>query len=490
MNSKLVRRFFTVTLLAGAAACESTASPPKPRAPAPEVAPVATPETPVPAPVPPAPPPPPAIGMADPFVRMSAEGIKAVDDGYKALRARRYAAAREAFQAVVAAYPDKPAARFAELRAAVLEGDFASVPDLWRELLARDFAGYAGRLDKGKEMAPLRASPQWSTVQAIRTEMRKAYTAGLTSGMMFVARTHLPAEPDLATETGEARLDLYQEAYHFDPATQRIRPLSNLDGRVVAIHPDVDYRQVIVLSARTLKKVAGGVAFSKPEVTVIALDSLAPVGPLPIDADVMALDMCFSSQGEPVWNLTVAGAAEPRALTLDATHTGLVALEEGCTDTVATTSVDPLGTEHHRPDPEGVSLSEDGLQLAGVDGERPLRAREIIRPGSFSWSPGRKRFVYTGSVDSCNPESNSLFVWDAGRKQSVRVGSAVASYETQWLDDEKLVYESGQGRAPRLTIHAFTPGAAGLTLKAPAGAGLYGLPTLPCTDKEIHALGL
>jgi hypothetical protein len=327
-------------------------------------------------------------------------------------------------------------------------------------------------------------------MQAIRAELRKSYTAGLTKGVMFVARTHLPADPDLATETGEARLELYQEAYHFDPESQRIRRLSDLDGQVVAIHPDVDYRQLIVLTARTLKKVSGGAAFSRPEVTVISLDSLEPVGPLSIDADVVALDMCFTGRGEPVWNVTLAGAGEARALTLDATRTGLVPLEEGCTDTVATTSVDPLGVEHHRPDPDGVALSEDGLQLTGVDGDKPVRAREVIRPGSFSWSPARKRFVYTGSADQCNPTSNSLFVWDASRKQAVRVASAVASYETQWVDDDHLAYESGQGRAPKVTIHAFSAATPPAVLKAPAGAGLFGLPTLPCTDKEIHALGL
>ncbi len=487
MTTTFINRFFLISLLAGAVACESTTPPPSPRAPAPEAPPAPAVEAPVPAPVPPAPP---AIGMADPFVRMSADGIKAVDDGYKALRARQYGVAREAFQSVVAAYPDKPAARFAELRAAVLEGDLAAAPALWRELLARDYAGYARRLDKGKEMAPLRASPEWSQMQAIRAELRKAYTSGLNKGVAFVARTHLPAEPDLTGETGEAKLDLYQEVYHFDPTSGRIRPLSDLDGQVVAVHPDYDYRQLIVLSARTLKKVEGGAAFVRPEVTVIGLDSLEPVGPLTVDADVAALDMCFSPQGEPVWNVVVAGAGVARAFTLDATRTGLVPIEEGCADTVATTSVDALGAEHHRPDPDGVSLSEDGLHLAGVDGDKPVRAREAIRPGSFGWSPGRKRFVYTGSADACHPASNALFVWDAGRKQSVQVGSAVASYETQWLDDDHLVYESGQGRAPKLTIHAFTAGTPATVLKAPAGAGLFGLPTLPCAEQDLHALGL
>jgi hypothetical protein len=136
-----------------------------------------------------------------------------------------------------------------------------------------------------------------------------------------------------------------------------------------------------------------------------------------------------------------------------------------------------------------VALSEDGLQLSGVDGLRPLRAREVIRPGSFSWSPGRTRFVYTGSIDPCAPSPNSLFVWDAGRKKASRVTAAVGSYETQWLDDDCLAYESGADRAPRLTIHHFG-GVERITLETPAGAGLFGMTTLPCAGKEIHALAL
>ena len=258
---------------------------------------------------------------------------------------------------------------------------------------------------------------------------------------------------------------------------------------MVAIHPDTDLRQMILLSARAVRKVGGGAAFTRPEVTVLSLRSLETVGPFAMDGDVASVDICFSDQGEPVWGVTAPGAAEARALTTDATLSGLVPLTGGCTDTVATTSVDPMGVEHYRPDPEGVALSEDGLQLTGIDGDRPLRAREVIRPGSFSWSPGRKRFVYTGSVDPCAPAPNGLFVWDGGSKKAVRVGAAVASYESVWVDDDHLAYESGLARAPKVTIHGFGAGGGSITLKAPAGAGLFGVATLACPGPEV-ALGL
>jgi hypothetical protein len=442
-----------------------------------------------PEPPPPPPPPPVPVGMVDPFVRMNAAGVQLVDEGWKALRLRQYSEARAAFHALVTAYPDKPAARFQELRAAALENDFAAVPAMWRELLARDFVGYARRLDRGKEMAPLRASSQWKQIQAITAEMRGRYAGGLERGVMFVARTHPASVPELTVEAGETRVSLNQEAYHFDPVTQRIRRLSETGGRVVAIHPDTDLRQMILLSAPAVRKVGGGVAFTRPEVAVLSLRSLETVGPFAMEGDVTSVDICFSDVGEPVWGVTAPGAPEARALTTDATLSGLVPFTGGCTDTVATTSVDPMGVEHYRPDPEGVALSEDGLQLTGIDGDRPLRAREVIRPGSFSWSPGRKRFVYTGSVDPCAPAPNGLFVWDGGSKKAVRLGSAVASYESVWVDDDHLAFESGLGRTPKVTIHDFGTGGGSFTLKAPAGAGLFGVATLACPGPEV-ALGL
>jgi hypothetical protein len=443
---------------------------------------------------------PPKVGMEDPFVRMNSAAIKTLDSGWKALRKKKYSEARAAFQAVVAAYPDKPAARFQELRAAALEGDFRAVPGLWRELLARDFVGYAKRLDNGKEMAPLRASPQWAELEAITAEVGIAYAAGLGRGVLFVARTHVDGPPKFAWDgiAGNAKLDLNQEVYHFDPESKRIRRLSDSGGQVVAVHRDGDKREVMLLLARALKRLEGveGTAFSRPEAALLSLDTLEQTAPLAIDADATAVDLCWSAKGEPVWTISTAGSVVARSLTPDATAAALVPVEEPCGVEVATTIADPKGVEHRRAEPEGVALSNDGLQLTGIDDGKPLRASQAIRPGSFSWSPGKKRFVYTGKLDRCTagdatdaegkPLRNSLYVWDTERKKTVRVKSARASYETLWLDDDHLAFESGAAHAPTLTIHDFADGAS-ITLKTPAGAALFGMPALPCEEILTHA---
>ena len=446
----------------------------------------------------------PLVGMADPFKLMNTAGAKTLDLAWKALKKKDYFSARDAFHEVVAAYPDKPAARFQELRSAALAGDFAAVPALWRQLLARDFVASSQRLGggpsagpyAGKELAPLRKSPQWQQIQAITTEMKAAYRAGLDEGVFFVARIHPRTGTGYEDDGEPVKLNLDQEVYHLDGKTQRIRRLSDTGGRVLAIHHDGEHRQVMMLLAGAFKKSGGLPAFSQPEAVVLSLDTLEKLGPLPIAGDPATVELCFASTGEPVWATTAVGA-DAQAFTLDATGSSLVASDEACGRKVATTSVSPTGVQHTRPDPEGVTLSDDGLQLVGVDEDLPVRAASAIRPGSFAWSPGKKRFVYTGAVDRCalagqlavaaTPAPNGLFVWDAERKRSTRVASAVSSYEAQWIDDDHLAYETGVDHATKLVIHDFSPGGVPVTVKIPAGAGLFGIPALDC-DAELHAL--
>lgn len=485
MHSNTQRLFLMFSLVA--AACDRPAPPrtrpstpaPSPPAPEPAPAPVVT-AKPTVAPA--------VVGMEDPFARMKQATVDQLNAGYKAARRKKPTEARAAFHAVVTAHPDHTTARFEELRAAVGEGDLAAVPGLWRELLQRDFVGYAERLERSKEMAPLRASAQWAEVQAIKSEVKAQYQAGLGKGVLFVARVRGHGAPTFAEYSNTAALELDQEIYQFDPGSKRIRRLTDTGGKVVALHREGG--KVMLLTAKTLKKVDGGSAFSKPEVSVLSLDTLDKTAALAIDGDARAVELCFSAKGEPVW--TVNGAVETKALTLDATGTALVDVEEGCGTTLATTTARPTGVEHRRPAPEGVALSEDGLQVSGVDAEKPVRSSQAIRAGSLSWSPGKKRFAYTGAIDRCakasgtKPAVNPLYVWDAGQKKAARIPADPSAYETQWLDDDRLALEARSNGPGKLTIHDFT-GQPPLTLKTPAGAGLYGLPTLPC-DSDSFAL--
>jgi hypothetical protein len=161
------------------------------------------------------------------------------------------------------------------------------------------------------------------------------------------------------------------------------------------------------------------------------------------------------------------------------------------------TSVKPSGVSRVRPSPEGVVLSEDGLQLTGVDEEVPVRASSAIRPGSLGWSPGKKRFIYMDGQDTdrcqdsdplAETPTSALYVWDAGRKRARRVRSAPGPFAADWLDDDRVAYEVGKGPVKKLTIQDLSTGGAALTLPTPAGAGLFGMPALDCDAGEHHAL--
>jgi hypothetical protein len=482
MLTNAKRLLVALCLLPGA--CGRPAPAPKARASAPTPPPAPAPE---PAPViTPMPAAPVTVGMEEPFGRLKPATADKLNEGYRLLRKKRYIEARAAFHAVVAAQPDHTVARFEELKAAALDGDFTAIPPLWRELLQRDYVGYADRLERPKDLAPLRASGTWSEIQALKAELKTKYTVGLGQGFLFVARSRPHGAPTFADYSDAAALELDQEVYHFDPATKRIRKLSDTGGQVVAIHREGG--KVMMLTAKTLKKVEGGMTtFSKPEATVLALDTLEKTGPIAIDGDARSVELCFSGKGEPIWK--VNGAVETKTLTLDATGSALVTVDEGCGPTLATTTVQPTGVEHRLPAPEGVALSEDGLQVSGVDADKPVRASQTIKTGSLSWSPGKKRFAYTGTGDRCDKPADkkpsAIFVWDATEKKATRVSGEPAGYQTEWLDDDHLAYESRTGGQAKLVLHDLRPGGSPLVLKTPAGAGLYGVPTLPCETGSL-----
>jgi len=279
-----------------------------------------------------------------------------------------------------------------------------------------------------------------------------------------------------------------------DPSTGRIRRLTDTGGRVVAIHPDAQRERLIVLSARALKRGEKGTSFDKPEASVLSLTTLERSGPYPIGTAALAVDLCFTPAGEPVWSVLGEDGTTETALTVDATGAVVVPIEGGCGEQLAITSVDPTHVVHTRPSPEGVALSDDGMSITGVDTDKPVRADLEIRAESLVWSPGKRRFAYAGSADRCElslktdlkekPAPNTLFVWDAESRKAARVKSAPTTYEVQWIDDNRLAYESGL--VPGVTIHDFATGAEARRVKTTAG--LFGVPVLPCDNGEVHAL--
>ena len=152
--------------------------------------------------------PPPVVGMDDPFARLAGEPAKSLKAGYKAMQAKKYDEARAAFAAVVTAAPDYSPARFQEVKAAALGGHAADVPALWKDLLAHDFVGYVGRLDKPRELAMLRGGPEWAKIKAFEASVRPAYAGDLGKGLLFIARSR---DPVVKSTSAASKLELNQE---------------------------------------------------------------------------------------------------------------------------------------------------------------------------------------------------------------------------------------------------------------------------------------
>src|SRR6185437_5788368 len=328
----LVVVFSSLSLSLGA--CNKKQPPPPPPAAAP-------------APQPPAEPLPP-VGMTDPFARLTGDAAKSLKAGYKAMHAKDYDAARTAFAAVVSAFPDYSPARLQEIKAAALGGHTTDVPTLWKELLVRDDVAFAGRLDKPKELAPLRAAPEWPRLKALEARVRPAYAAGLGEGILFVGRERDPA---VKGDEDTAKIDLSQEIYAVDPSLARYRRLTDTDGHVFAFSAP---------------------EFLDPSVGSIDLATLETSGPLPLGPPgtrAATVVLGWSGQGEPVWTVRPGNGGAEASYALDATRTAVVSVPVSGAIPTNRTVASPAAVTTEGETAAQVTVSDDrkSLQITDAD---------------------------------------------------------------------------------------------------------------------------
>ncbi|HLK89539.1 MAG TPA: hypothetical protein VKZ18_06580 [Polyangia bacterium] len=466
-------------------ACSKKAAPPPAPAPAPAVR----------APAEPLPP----VGMADPFARLTGDGVKSLNAGYKAMRAKDYDAARTAFAAVVAAFPDYSPARMQELKAAALGGHTADVPALWKELLARDFVASVGRLDKPKELAPLRAAPEWSRLEALEASVRPAYAAGLGQGILFVGRER---DPGVKGDEDMAKLDLHQEVYSVDPALARYRRLTDTDGHVYAFSVAPGNKALSFLVVTTFAAPTGATEFLDPNVSSIDLATLETTGPLPLGPPgtrAATIVLGWSGQGEPVWIVRPGNGGAEASYALDATRTAVVSVPVSGAIPTNRTVASPAAVVTEGETAAGVTLSDDrkSLQIAAAQTgaeDRTLRATRPLAPDAPRWSPSGQRLVYAGAYDDCaataagsRVDKNELYLWEKGAKAAARIATAPSALRARWLDDTRLAYQAGIGKQSRIhVLDVMTKSDA--TLKPRAGAAFVGFGTLFCPGMADEGL--
>ena len=454
----------------------------------------------------------PPVGVDDPFPRLNDATARALKAGFKALRGKSYDQARASFHEVVAAHPDYVKARYHELRAAALAGAYGDLPTMWAELLARDFVGYAGSLDQAKDLAALRKADEWPRLQAIEKQVRGAYASGLDKGLIFVARTRpgRSKRPDNHSEV--TAFASGQEAFHYDPASQRYRRLTATDARILAIAVSPNRQQLSFLTCEHLgdecEAQDDGVNYCSvgcagPLGGAIELGSLTRHGPASIlgrnsrTVPTGGVYLGWSKSGEPRFLVEDATRKEvgrheyekevtrETAYAFDATHTALVSLDDK--DASLWTRVEGLDAAPVTPSTDGVSLTSDGLALQIAGEAAPLRAGRTIV--TTTWSPGKKRLLYAG--DPCAgfkvkggkgvPEKNELYLWDAGKKKAERIARAAATFDALWLDDDHLAWVTGFGKEAKIHLYDLATRTE-RPLKAGRGAGLWRVPELSCDE--------
>ena len=428
--------------------------------------------------------PPPVVGMEDPFVRLTGEAARSLKAGYKAMQAKKYDEARAAFAAVVSAAPDYSPARMQEVKAAALGGHAADVPALWRELLARDFVAFAGRLDKPKELAPLRAGPEWARIKAQEASVRAAYAADLGKGFFFVARSR-----DLAIKKageGMSKVDLNQELYQIDAAAKRYRRLTDTDGRVFAYSVAPERKAISFLIVASVAEPSGPAPqFLDPSVGSIDLATLETTGPLrlgPPGARADAIVMGWTAQGDPVWTVRGENAAET-FYTLDATRTATVTVLASGAVAGHRTTATPSSVSTTSTPAEQVTVADDRRSLQIVDEDRTLRATRELDPDTVAWAPAGKRLAYAGAFDECNPPKgkaakNELYFWERGKKAAARIATAPSAFRLAWLDDDRLVYQAVAGKQSK--IHVLEVATKSDTVLKPRAATLVGFGGVVC----------
>jgi hypothetical protein len=423
------------------------------------------------------------VGMLDPFGRLAGDAGKSLDKAWKAAKAKKWDDAQAAFKEVIAASPDYTPARWALVRAQILGGKTADVPEAFEGLISRDYVGYVGKLDKGKELMAIRSAPEWAKIEALKAKYKAAYTDGLDKGIFIVARSRSAADvkPD-------APVDLKQEAYHYDPETKRFRRLTDTNGQVFALDLTHGRKSLTFLVATKITRGKAD-AFVDPKVGVIDLSSLDMVGPATMKGTWESVTLGETGDGMAAFVGVPAGGAESK-MTFDTAKTGLAKLDAELS-AGGETKASPGQVVHLSTKAlTGVKMTDGANQFTLEGGGSPIVSARPLAASSIEWNPAKNKLTYAGKLDACkaladakSTEKNELFVYDTEKKSAQRVASGVSAFESFWLDDDRLVYESGVGKKGELHIYTFSTHA-DAALPTKHGAGLYGVPTLACEKAD------
>lgn len=445
------------------------------------------------------------VGMQSPFPHLSNEAGAPFNRGWAALKTKKYEDAATAFLEVTTLLPDYLNARYQAARALVLAGKMAEARAQFEELLRRNFLAYSDRAEKQKELAPFRASPEWATYQQTAKTVRSDYADGLSQGLVLVARSGVVDPPTFAASKTpgqqEAKLDWKQEAYHYDAAAGRFRPLTATDGHVLAALRSGDGKRLIYVAAERIGRAEKDAAdpskaktyFIEPQLFFVDLTTLDVAGPIKLTGGYDELTIGFGASGTPLLSTpgVVAGTGEGSAAgtyEMDTARTGLTKATSDPDLAGERVVIRPDRLQHsEQPLPPQVTLAEDRHSLRLASGGAVITSARALSPTAMAWSPAQTLFAYAGQLDACaalrdekaKAAQNELFVYEVEKKTAQRVDSGASSFALRWLSDTLLVYETGAGAKASLNLYD-AAARKKTTLPLKYGAGFVGLPTWTC----------
>lgn len=444
------------------------------------------------------------VGMQNPFPHLTTEASAPFNRGWAALKLKKYDDAATAFGEVATQLPDYLNARYQAARALVLAGKMPEARAQFEELLRRNYVGYGDRASKQKELAPFRASPEWTAYQAAEARARADYAEGLAAGLVVVARTGTVDAPSFAVGktagVQEAKLDWKQEVYHYDVAAARFRPLTASDGHVLAALRSSDGKRLVLVTADRIGRLEKDAAdprakvwFIEPQFYYLELGNLDLAGPIKLVGGYEELTIGFGKSGTALLSTpgVVAGTGEGSpagTYEMDTARTGLTraASDPEISGERVVIRPDRL-LRAERPAPAGVTVAEDRHSLRLGSGGAVITSARTLSPTSLAWSPNQSLFAYAGQLDSCaalrdekaKAAQNELFVYEVEKKSAQRIDAGASAFDLQWLGDGILAYESGFGAKASVNLYDVAARKK-TTLPLKNGAGFVGIPTLLC----------
>lgn len=454
--------------------------------------------------------PPIEVGMADAWGRMSSATAKSLQRGYKALNGKKWEECSTAFGEVTTALPDYLPARFYTARCLLMQGKPAEARQALEDLARRNPLAYAGRIATTKDWQPLRDSPEGAAWQQAEARIKTAYAAGLSSGLVMVARLSgakpIKYEAAAGGEAGlrEAKLELGGEAVHYDPATARYRVLTNTDGKVLAAQRSPDGKSLVFLLAEKAQNKGTKLWFVEPQLGSLDLGTLEVTGPAPLKGRFEHVVLGFSKDGTPQLSAPASPDQEAGTWQMDSARTGLVKVPDEAGITGERTEIWADDLQHtERRLPEDIKPAADLQSFVIGEGGAPVTSALKLDGGSFTWAPGHKLLAYAGLFDACtaldkadaqkgkdkgkdSKDKNGLFLYDVEKKAAQRIDAARTTYLAVWVDDNTLAFETGVGADSRVNLYDVR-GQKKTVLPARHGAGLFGVSSHKCEEPPAPA---